>query len=255
MGLVRIVLAENSIQQLEYQCAALSAYQDVAVVGTARNGVDALAMIEREHPDVVVCDMLLERMDGFALLEQLNALPSENRPYVIGLGDGKAQALIARAYQEGVVDYMAKPVHPELLYVQIQRLMKKSQPYMKPEPVPEQKQTMRESEYTRHAGQVLLQMGMPPHLNGYRFLKCAISLVAERPETMCNITRGVYVQVAIAGNTTPSCVERDIRNAIAITWRRGGNRIYANMFCRHISNRKPTNSELIAQVAEYIRLQ
>lgn len=110
-------------------------------------------------------------------------------------------------------------------------------------------------EYLHQAAVILMRLGVPPHLNGYRFLKLAIAMVAECPDMLQCVTRELYPLVASSSHTTPSCVERDIRNAIAVTWDRGGGSAYGELVTGTAScSYKPSNSELIAQVAERIRI-
>lgn len=250
MNFIRIVIAQHSIQQLEYLSTALSAFSDLVIVGAVCDGLEALSIIQQTRPQVVVCDMQLPRMSGFALLEKLCGLPIEHRPYVIGLGVEEENASIRHAYQAGVADYMIKPVHMQLLYMRILQLIQKRDLAFLPS-IPEQ--DVLESEYVRRAGTILIRMGMPAHLNGYRFLKQAIALTVERPERLQNITHDLYPLVAQASKTTSSRVERDIRNAINVTWDRGGRTAYAKLLrCPNYAY-KPSNGELIATVAERIR--
>lgn len=121
-----------------------------------------------------------------------------------------------------------------------------------------QEQSTRERlrlEYLHQAAVMLMRLGVPPRLSGYRFLKLAIALVAEQPDMLQCVTRELYPQVAFSSNTTPSCVERDIRNAIAVTWNRDGGCAYGELVTGTAAcSYKPSNSELIAQVAERIRI-
>ena len=63
------------------RCARVLLEEDgFAVVGEAEDGADALQAIDRLHPDVVLLDVQLPDMDGFAVLEQLDG-PA--RPQVV----------------------------------------------------------------------------------------------------------------------------------------------------------------------------
>lgn len=102
----------------------------------------------------------------------------------------------------------------------------------------------------------LRALGVPANLVGYRYLKCAIRLVLDKPGYIDTITCGLYPAVSKLNGTTPSRVERGIRHAIEVSWQRGDlEELHKYFGCVTSSSKgKPTNSEFIAAVAERIRL-
>ena len=81
-------------------------------------------------------------------------------------------------------------------------------------------------------------------------------MVIENVELLGAVTKELYPSIAKKFNTTPSRVERAIRHAIEVAWRRGNMETLEHVFGNTISaNRgKPTNSEFIALIADKIRL-
>jgi CheY-like chemotaxis protein len=83
-------------------------------VVTARNGQEALDYIAKEHPALVITDILMPRMDGFALVQRLRTNPNTNRIPIIFLSatyvtpDDRAFALSL-----GAVRFLEKPVDTE----------------------------------------------------------------------------------------------------------------------------------------------
>ena len=71
------------------------------------------------------------------------------------------------------------------------------------------------------------------------------------------ITKVLYPQVAKTVGTTPSRVERAIRDAIEVAWDRGDLDTLQRFFGYTVSNTKgkPTNSEFIALIADKLQLQ
>lgn len=67
------------------------------------------------------------------------------------------------------------------------------------------------------------------------------------------ITKILYPKIAEQHNTTPSRVERGIRTAIKISWDRGNLKKMEQPF--GYSNKKPTNLEFIAAIAEVLSLK
>ena len=102
---------------------------------------------------------------------------------------------------------------------------------------------------------VLLDIGMPQHVLGFRYNVEAIRLAVEDKSIINEITCRLYPEVAKVCNTTASRVERAIRHGVEIAWDRGGLDTLAKYFGNTISatKGKPTNSEFIARIADHIR--
>lgn len=100
-------------------------------------------------------------------------------------------------------------------------------------------------------------LGVPAHIKGYQYLRCAISKAVNDPAMIGAITKQLYPGIACEYNTTPSRVERAIRHAIEVAWSRGKMETLDQMFGYTVSSGKgkPTNSEFIALVADRIRLK
>lgn len=50
---------------------------------TASNGLEALEELEKHHPNVMVLDLMMPEMDGWAVLNAMNKLPLAERPRVV----------------------------------------------------------------------------------------------------------------------------------------------------------------------------
>ncbi len=103
---------------------------------------------------------------------------------------------------------------------------------------------------------ILIELGMPHHIRGYRYTKAAITLVYEDPNVLNSITKVFYPTVAQKFGTTWECVERAIRHAIESVWKRCDTDVLKKYFGNIVGSdkNKPTNSEFIAMLAEYLRL-
>src|SRR6185437_7174036 len=81
------------------------------VVRTASDGPTALTMARAETPDLVLLDLMMPGMDGFAVLERLQAEPTLSRvPVIMLTAADHDPARIARAMSLGAHDYIVKPV-------------------------------------------------------------------------------------------------------------------------------------------------
>ncbi len=67
----RIVIADDHPVLRESLSALLQSQPDFQVVGTAGSGAEAISMVEREHPDVLLLDLFMPESDGFEVLRTL----------------------------------------------------------------------------------------------------------------------------------------------------------------------------------------
>lgn len=105
--------------------------------------------------------------------------------------------------------------------------------------------------------ELLKQIGVPFHIKGYNYLRDAILMMLDNPSEYVNrITKALYPEIAKKYSTTTSRVERAIRHAIDVAWTRGDCDLHNKIFGYTISktNCRPTNSEAIAALPEYIKM-
>ncbi len=108
----------------------------------------------------------------------------------------------------------------------------------------------------RRITDVMLDMGVPAHLNGFRYLRTAIMMCMEDMELVGSVTKLLYPEVAKSFKTTDQKVERAIRNAIEVSWERGNEETFQELFgysCQD-GRHRPTNSEYIAGIADMVLL-
>lgn len=104
---------------------------------------------------------------------------------------------------------------------------------------------------------LLHEIGIPPHVKGYGYLREAVTMIYNDISILNGITKVLYPSIADKFNTTPSRVERAIRHAIEVGWTRGNIDVISQVFgyTVHVSKSKPTNSEFIAMVADKLRVE
>lgn len=84
-------------------------------VAEAENGEEAVALIERIHPDFVFMDGSLPRLDGLAATRLMRRLPSAVRVPIIFVSGHDEPAFRAAAREAGCDDYLTKPFRIEQL--------------------------------------------------------------------------------------------------------------------------------------------
>jgi DNA-binding response OmpR family regulator len=92
---------------------------------SAANGAQALEMIPREKPDLIVLDMLMPRLDGRDVLRRLRQ--AGNWTPVILLTKVNTPAERVMSLQEGADDYLNKPFDPLELVARVQAILRRTQ--------------------------------------------------------------------------------------------------------------------------------
>ena len=104
---------------------------------------------------------------------------------------------------------------------------------------------------------IFINVGIPPHIKGYCFLREGVKLAVKEPQIINNITKKLYPMIGEKYSTTPSKVERAIRHAIEVAWNRGRiESINSLLGVRaYVGQEKPTNGEFIALIADKMLLE
>src|SRR5438105_6370871 len=100
---IRTLVVDDEALARDRLAGFLSGIDDVALVGQAADGVEALRMIEQERPELVFLDVQMPGMDGFEVLKAL-------RPPIPQIVFSTAfDEYAIRAFDVGAVDYLLKP--------------------------------------------------------------------------------------------------------------------------------------------------
>jgi two-component system chemotaxis response regulator CheY len=97
-------------------------FEDLQLVGTAANGVEALELFKKTDPDVVTMDITMPQMDGIECIGQLVALKPAIRILVISALADKATAV--EAMERGANGFLNKPFTDRQLNEAIAELMR-----------------------------------------------------------------------------------------------------------------------------------
>jgi len=84
---------------------------------SARDGRSALAEVREHHPRVVLLDIMMPVMDGWAFLEELQEIPEQERPRVIVVSARSSLRDRAKAAELGADAFVAKPFNVDDLLV------------------------------------------------------------------------------------------------------------------------------------------
>lgn len=93
---------------------------------TAENGREALEVLEQEIPDMIICDVMMPEMDGYAFVEHVRQDPRTSWIPVLFLSaKGQSQDRV-KGLNIGADVYMVKPFEPEELVAQVESSLKQA---------------------------------------------------------------------------------------------------------------------------------
>jgi len=117
---IRIVVADDHPIVRQGIVANLKQQRDMKVVAEGSDGDEALALIKRHMPDVVLLDLRMPRMDGLAVVAEVTALHLQTK--VIVMTTFESQEDIQRAVRAGARAYLLKDCTQQTLLEAIRRV-------------------------------------------------------------------------------------------------------------------------------------
>lgn len=105
---IRIMLVDDHDMVRRGLAAFLNVKADLELVGEARDGLEALSMIEDCQPDVILMDLVMPKMDGATATRKI--LQKHPNIQIIALTSFQEQELIRDALQAGAIGYLLKNV-------------------------------------------------------------------------------------------------------------------------------------------------
>jgi DNA-binding NarL/FixJ family response regulator len=110
MGVIRVLLVDDDALVRSGLRMMLAGAAGIEVVGEAGDGREALGAVDRHHPDVVLMDIRMPRLDGIAATRLLRGQPRP--PAVIVLTTFDADELVLRALRAGAAGFLLKDTAP-----------------------------------------------------------------------------------------------------------------------------------------------
>ena len=107
---IRIIIADANPDFCKLLTDLTSAEEDMEVVGTASDGIEALAMLAEFMPDILLLDLVLPKLDGLEVLRRLPETGAGSHVIVLsGFVNGK---VVADCSARGADYFIPKPCDP-----------------------------------------------------------------------------------------------------------------------------------------------
>jgi DNA-binding NarL/FixJ family response regulator len=110
---VSVVLADDEPLVLDGVRRVLEPDADIVLLGTAADGVAALAEVRRHRPDVALLDIRMPRMDGIEVARRVTGSPDLAHVRVVLLTTFGDDELLVAATRAGATGYLLKSMPPE----------------------------------------------------------------------------------------------------------------------------------------------
>lgn len=254
MDRIKILIADES-SETRKACKEALLRAGIRDVEETANGEEALAKISRTHPDIVITDVWLSRLDGIGLIRRTAELDfdRDRPPAFIVASMVTNQNIFVEAARAGAALCLPKPLDYSSLADHINSIYRGRADGS----ISVGGTNVTPPDIEAQVTKIIHQIGVPAHIKGYQYLRTAILMTVRDSGIINSVTKVLYPSVAKQYSTTTSRVERAIRHAIEVAWDRGDVDTLNSYFGYTVQNNrgKPTNSEFIAMIADNLRLK
>lgn len=212
----------------DFRAALTRELEGTFQVFTCARGDDALALVRREKPDVLILELALPGLDGIGLLRQL-----KEKPRILVATDLNTPFVCGALVELGIQYALMKPCPVSTVAERALDLMRID----------------RSGPLNRSTCQLLEQLGLPSSRQGFQHLLTGLPLLTMDRDQ--RLGKELYRQIAQLDGVTAGSVEKTIREAIQIGWDNGDPQVWQQFFpgC----TRCPKSKEFLFRLADVLR--
>jgi two-component system, OmpR family, alkaline phosphatase synthesis response regulator PhoP len=120
---IKILLVDDEQDILEIVGYNLS--QEGYQIVTASNGKEAITKAKKEHPQLIIMDVMMPEMDGMEACENIRKIPELQDTIITFLTARSEDYSQVAGFDAGADDYIAKPIKPKVLVSKVQALLRR----------------------------------------------------------------------------------------------------------------------------------
>lgn len=117
----RVLIVDDNTQNLELIQAFMESLP--CQLSLAHDGLEALAQIEKDRPDLVLLDVMMPKMSGFEVCQRVKANPATRETIIIMVTALHELGDMERAVECGCDDFVSKPVNKVELLTRVRGLL------------------------------------------------------------------------------------------------------------------------------------
>lgn len=215
------------------------------------NGTDAFEYYLKNEVDVVITEMFMPGIDGMSLIRMMKDPVRKQDKAIFIMISPITEGDMVKCAMEYADYYMVSPISSISLRYSLKYFTNTNNKTKR------KNNLTIDINYEENILIVLKEIGIPASLNGYRYLIDALMILITAKDNINDIRvcKDVYPTIASKYGASSSSVERCIRNAIEVGFNRGNVKYLDELFGYTVETRKgkPTNTEFLFYVADYIR--
>ncbi len=243
---LKAVVIQPTGENMQTVCEFLKKY-GYEITATADKTADAVELIIKSMPDVVISDIFLVDMDSIGIIDLLRHRGYAKPTVFAAVTSIAGGQIIENVLSRGFDIFTLIPFDSAMLDGRIRTEIERKCGSVK--------QSDR-FDLLDYIARLMHEVGVPASIRGYDYIRDSIMMALSDREILRSITKELYPSIAKTHKTTPSRVERAIRHAVEVAWSRGDVDVINGIFGYTVKSTKgkPTNGEFISMLAERVRL-
>ena len=131
MRTYKILVVEDDPVYIKILCHILNELDKKVKIFKTNNGLDALEIVEKEIPDLILTDWDMPQMKGIEFCKKIQVSQGfEHIPVIMCTGINKSSENLKTAFESGVVDFIRKPIDKVELMSRVNSMLKLSESYL-----------------------------------------------------------------------------------------------------------------------------
>ena len=243
---IRLLLADPS-ENFRVILQELLEENGFEVLASVGDGLAALDAARRVRPQVVVMELILQKLDGLELLPLLAGM--ENAPRVLVVSQWTGEDAVREALERGAAYFVPKPCDLWALMARIRDVAAYR--------CARENSGGTELRAQRIVARTLYALGMSPASSGTELARAMVLILLRDPEAIRQIDRALYRPFLRPGRRSTGYIEHALRYAIREAWTRNPTALQKELFysAARRGSGCPSNGMFLAVVAEYVRMQ